>query len=51
MRLPVAAVLSNRNIPPASNASSQTQDRNCVFVRGPDYGKGNRRVCKKKRAD
>ena len=47
----LAAALSNRDIRPTNNFSSQTQDKNCVFKLGLDYGQGNHRVCKKNRTD
>jgi len=47
----VTAVLSNRDIRPTNNASSQTQDGNCVFELALDYGKGNCQVYEENRAD
>ena len=41
MRPQLAMALHNRDIEPTNNASSQTQDGNCVFELGPDYRTGN----------
>ena len=42
MKTQLATALRNRDIEPTNNASSQTQDGNCVFEQAPDYGTGNR---------
>ena len=42
MKAQLATALRNRDIEPTNNASSQTQDRNCVFKQASDYGAGNR---------
>ena len=41
MKPHLATVLLNRDIEPTNNASSQTQDVNCIFELTPDYGTGN----------
>ena len=51
MKPQCARALHNRDIEPTNNASSQTQDANCVIELGPENGTCNCSVLKENRAD